>query len=731
MQHSLKGVNKEKMVNTKKIELTYFVSGMWCSSCAKRLSESISRLPSIENANVNYITKLLSVVTGDSKSKEADAIIQKTIIQNGFSAKKQNAGWIKDFKENLKNENEKKLSWVMISVVWFLAMWSTTMAFSSYLDTSLTSTEKYYLTLVSALFGLPAIAIGIQPYLISGYRSLIHAKILTLDLFIACGGITAFLISCYYLYIGQAISYADSGAMVLAILLLTKKIENIISLKLSSSILFQLGDPKSTVLLLKDDQWVNAYIDQIKKNQYIKVLIGETIPCDGVLKSKSALINNHLSTGESMPVDIKQGDHVFAGAICLKDIEILVTNPQGQRKIDRWAEMAFTKNSSKSKHPNQFSYAENILVGMAFTGAIGIALFNTIKGYEIAYITESFFIGILIFCPCLFASILPLSKQMTHLALLKMGVLINRSSCLWDMTQIKDIFFDKTGTLEFVESSFEYLSSDLNIDSELKQISLMSKHPILRGLNIKSDYSEKTTSIKSIKEVAGKGLIAEAINDKTIVIGSKKFIAEQKIKNNYLQNDLLNYPLVALNNVVIGYIVTKEIYNSASETLLKKLSSAYPKFNLSIISGDSKPDAGKNFKLLNKKIKFYGGLSPDQKAQMITEDSLFIGDGINDSLALSKAMVSIRYGNRTLGFGPVDLQFIQPNIQQIIAILKYAKKYKKVLLQTVVLAFLYNIIAITLALNGLFSPLGAVLAMSTSFILLLTNSLRLLSPAKA
>ncbi|MEZ4871135.1 MAG: hypothetical protein R2827_02600 [Bdellovibrionales bacterium] len=122
---------------------------------------------------------------------------------------------------------------------------------------------------------------------------------------------------------------------------------------------------------------------------------------------------------------------------------------------------------------------------------------------------------------------------------------------------------------------------------------------------------------------------------------------------------------------------------------------------------------------------FNGNLDPSEKAHLIHGNSLFIGDGINDSLALSKSTVGVRLGHRTIGFGPVDFHLIQPDLNIILDLLDYSNGVEGCL-QTIVLAFSYNIISITLAIKGIFSPLGAVLAMSFSFILLLISSSRLL-----
>jgi P-type E1-E2 ATPase len=119
-------------------------------------------------------------------------------------------------------------------------------------------------------------------------------------------------------------------------------------------------------------------------------------------------------------------------------------------------------------------------------------------------------------------------------------------------------------------------------------------------------------------------------------------------------------------------------------------------------------------------------MSPEEKQREIKSHSAFIGDGLNDTLALSKADVSFRIGNRIAGFAPVDFQLQTSNLDLVVLVIRYAKKYRRILIQTAILAFLYNGLALTLVALHRFSPLGAVVSMLFSFIILFLSTLRLM-----
>lgn len=170
--------------------LIYFISGMWCSTCAKNVRESVANLEGVESADLNYASKLLLARPSQSLThlEQLDQVIQTKVSRIGFGIKKQSEGWILRFHESLRQEVNHKVSWTLISLVWFLAMWSSMLAFAGYLGGDLSQGEVYGLALASSAFGLPAIFIGIIPFGKAGIRALIYGRLLTLDLFIFFGG---------------------------------------------------------------------------------------------------------------------------------------------------------------------------------------------------------------------------------------------------------------------------------------------------------------------------------------------------------------------------------------------------------------------------------------------------------------------------------------------------------------------------------------------------------------
>lgn len=700
-------------------QLIYFVSGMWCSTCAKNIRESVSQLEGVESADLNYTSKLLLVRPKPATDNgPLDQCIQTKVARIGFGIKKQSEGWILSFHEILKHESNRKIPWTLISLVWFLAMWSSMLAFAGYLGGDLSSEELYGLAIASSVFGLPAILVGIIPFGKSGLRALWFSKLLTLDFFIFFGGLSALAVSVVALLSGSNVTYADSGSMIVAILLLTKKIENTIATTLTSNILFQLHPKKKSIEVFRKNQWIPAEVPQVKRGDLVRVFRQETIPFDGVLESEGGEINNHLMSGEVRSVNLKRGDNIFAGAIAQNELELSVTSPQGERKIDAWAETALLSENNKTRHMKLFSKIESGLVIFAFCGAILISGIQASRGAETRFIIESFFVGILIFCPCLFASIIPLVKQMAYLALQKRGVMLSRADALLDLAKTKNFYFDKTGTLDAIESGFlpsneggEFAVPYLNSLAE------RTKHPILRGMKVTGEQKP----IDEFVEHSGKGVEAKASDGTKIIVGRASFLKEMGLE----VSSESSHPFVSINQLVVGQIIVKSVYDSSAHQFLKNLLALGGYTKIEILSGDPTAGAGDTFTNLDNRISYSGNLAPEEKSERIQGLSAFVGDGLNDTLALAKASVGFRLGHRILGFAPVDFHLQTPNLDLVLATIKYSRKYRKVLIQTGCAAFLYNVLAFSLAGLGKFSPLGAVLSMLASFSIMLLSVSRL------
>lgn len=706
-------------------DLIYFISGMWCSTCARNVEQSVLGLDGVVSAQINYASKLLVVRPEANEGPNQlalDQCIQERVKIIGFGIARQTGDWILGFHESLKTEANQKITWIEISIIWFFAMWSTMFAFAGYLG-DLTPDELHFLSVASALLGLPAILIGVRPYARSGVRALWFSRIFTLDFMIFLGALAVITITLTSLLNGGADSYADSGAMIIAILLLSKKIENAATAKITTNILFQIHPTKNRTLKFRKGNWQDADISQIRRDDLIHVSAGDTIPLDGTLESPTATSNSHLLNGENSRISLVKGDDVFAGTIACSPMDIRVLAPLGERRIDSWAEKALASTNSSGYYDGLFKKIESRLVTVAFSGATFLAIVAGLKGQAFWGVAESFFVGILVFCPCLFASILPLAKQIAYLALLKNGVLASRLDALLDLHSIRNFYFDKTGTLEAVESTYLPFVQNNSVPPFLGSLATRSRHVILRNLTGLNPDVSSPFELRKVEEVANQGIIGWDQNGIEMIAGRPEFLTQKGVPILRKLDPTSSY--VSYDGILAGQILSKKLYDSNSAKFLIQFLNSVPGAELEILSGDPSPASGQKYELIDSHIQYRGNLAPEDKARYIKKNSAFIGDGLNDTLALAQAQVSFRLGQRVQAFAPVDFYLNAPDLNLILLILRYSRRYRRVLIQTAGFAIFYNVVTLSLAALGKFSPLGAAVAMLFSFTFMLLSVLRL------
>jgi cation transport ATPase len=708
---------------------------MFCGTCARTVEGRILALSGVSSASLSYASKLLRVeLAPDARSEGVAKAIESEIARAGFSAKRQHSGWLDSFRSDLDREQARAVPAWLLAVVFFSAMWSSTAAFAKYLG-QLTSSEELLLASISTAVGAPALLLGAYPFARAGLRALLRGRRLTLDLFIALGGLSALLVSLSHLRSGSSHTFVDSAAMVMVILLLAKVLEARLAGSMAGRIFYHIDTSEQSAERLTRRQFRAVPVTHLRRGDTVAYQPGQTVGVDGELLSPNATLDSHLLSGETQIRSLSRGALVLSGSIARSPIEMRVLEPVGHRLIDGWAESALTSQSRPHRYSGAIRAWESRLTMFALGGASLLGLSAYLRTGMAQAAWESFFVGVLIFCPCLFASILPLAKQMAHLALSRRGAILYRAECLLDLAGIETIFFDKTGTLEHLDSTFVALEawSQDRVRRLLDDVARHSYHPVLQGLGgLQDSTGQDHPGEALIEETPGYGVKAcWPRSGETMLIGRADWVRRQTGEGHSAELRAAageHAPLVALDGRTVGCLLTRAAHEERAQRVLLELACALPVgLSLEILSGDPKPDAGRRFEeLAPGRIVYRGGLTPEGKAALIAPNALFVGDGLNDTLAMAAATVSLRVGRRVRGFAPVDVQLPEADLGGVVEVMAFARRFTRILKQTAGLAATYNVAAWTLAALGYFTPLGAVLAMLASLLLMTLSILRLL-----
>lgn len=448
--------------------------------------------------------------------------------------------------------------------------------------------------------------------------------------------------------------------------------------------------------------------------QLILIRPGEKVPVDGIITEGSSWLDTSSLTGESLPRDAYQGIEVISGSI---NISGLITVQVQKRyedstvaKILEFVEHNQAKKAETEKFMTRFArYYTPIVVILAVLLATVVPLVISWFSYEtFAELVPIYFERSLIFlvisCPCALVLSIPLSFFAGIGSASKKGILFKSGSDLEMLSQVDHFVFDKTGTL--TKGEFK-LSSIVSGEPELileyaAHAEYHSTHPI--ALSIMKAYDKKIDPhhVHSIREVAGKGVIA---NYKGIhlLVGNHKLLDDHQIK--YMKtHEIGTIVYVVANKEYLGYLVIKDQIKDTSKELIKGLHKLNKK--VTMVTGDYQTQAMDVAFHLGIE-DYYANCLPEDKVHIVEAISskyitAFIGDGMNDAPVLTTASIGIAMGGigSDAAIEASDAVIMNDDPKQILTAFKISKKTMVVVMQNIILALGIKIVVLVLGAMG-------------------------------
>lgn len=473
-------------------------------------------------------------------------------------------------------------------------------------------------------------------------------------------------------------------------------------------------------------------ISEVKINDIIRVLPGETIPVDGVIIFGSTSINFATLTGEALPVDKNTGDKVMAGTInCFGCIDVKVKEIKDtylQKMIN------LIKLAENKKAPTQK------IVDKCAKVLIPCALLLSIFVY---FITDEIIKAVtilVVFCPCALILATPISIIAAIGHGTKNGVLIKSGDALEEMGKVDTFVFDKTGTLTHgnICISDVVTADGICKDDLIKQVASLEKyseHPIAKTIvEYAKNKNIELVEVDNSEIVAGKG-IKGTFKDTNLYAGNMDFIAEngividKKVKNNVEKyaKEGKAIVIIADNNKVLGLICFSDEIRTTSFEVVQKLI----KQNLTpiILSGDNEEAVNYFAKKLMLPYAF-GNLLPTEKARKIEElqklnkHVCMVGDGINDAGALKTANVGISMGKigADITIENSDITLINDNIESILYLKRLSTATISTIKTNISISMGLNILGITLSILGILTPLSGAIMHNIGSIIVVLNA---------
>ncbi|MBO5851622.1 MAG: copper-translocating P-type ATPase [Clostridia bacterium] len=728
----------------------YIVNGMSCTACSNAVERVVKKIDGVKSATVNLTSKLL-VVEGDVIS---DNLIFLAVKKAGFSATLYNSGQTaKKSKLALRLTLSIILLVILIGVVAIQNLGNLVPNFIS------KNKNPIIYVLVQIILALAIIVLNFK-YYINGVKAIIN-KAPNMDTLIFIGSFSAFIFGVYNFVkiiisvnlnnLESAISlasnlYLESSAMILTLVSIGKTLEE----RSKKSTQFALNSLKklapTTATVIRNGEEVSVNISQLKVGDILAIKEGESVPADAVIISGECEVDEKVLTGESIPLYKTQND-------TLKAVTTLISGYATARVIAIGEDTAFSKivsyvlNAQGSKPPIQklADKISAIFVPCVVLISIITLIVWLIIGKTFDFALTNAISVLVVSCPCALGLATPVSVTVAVGKCAQNGILVKEASVFEVLNKVNSVYFDKTGTVTKGNLVVDgvYNLTDTQIKNVAK-IESLSSHPIAKAICLYISGSDSL--VTNFKSVIGKGVLG-TIDGKNYKIGNLNFILDSKVLNencseftkiintaNSFVNGGKTVLYVSENDILVGVISIKDAIKETSIKAVKQLKNLGIK--TALISGDNALTTTAVQKELEIDQSF-GEVLPTQKANIVEngkQDSVvaFVGDGVNDSPAITSAHVGFAVMTGTdIAVSMADVVLVKSDLLDVVGAIKISKKAVKIIKQNLFWAFCYNALAIPLAcgvfygFGVLLNPMIASAFMSVSSLIVVLNALRI------
>ena len=492
--------------------------------------------------------------------------------------------------------------------------------------------------------------------------------------------------------------------------------------------------------VIRDNKSIKVDPDEVQIDEIIEIKPGERVPLDAIIIKGETTLDTSALTGESIPVEVREGATILSGCINLNALILAkVTKEYFDSTVNKVLDLVENAAAKKSTSERLITRFAKIYTPIVISLAVLLAILPPIISGEYNFRLWIFraLSFLVVSCPCAFVISVPLSFFSGIGAASRAGILIKGGNYLEILSKVDTVVFDKTGTLTkgvFNVQKVVVLDKNIKEDEFISLVAMAesgSNHPISKSIQKYYNREIDKNSINSIKEISGKGIEA-IINNKKILVGNEKLI---DIPNNVIVNDIGTILYVEIDNKFTGYIVISDETKKDAQKAIKGLKDIGVKKSI-MLTGDIEKVGKKVGEELGLD-EIYTNLLPQDKVSKFEEiienkkskgNVAFVGDGINDAPVLARADVGIAMGamGSDAAIEAADVVIMTDEPSKIVTAIKSSKKTMKIAMQNIVLAFGVKAIALILSALGIADMWMAVFADTGVTILAVLNSFRAL-----
>ncbi|MHB9299054.1 heavy metal translocating P-type ATPase [Fusobacterium polymorphum] len=492
--------------------------------------------------------------------------------------------------------------------------------------------------------------------------------------------------------------------------------------------------------VIRDNKSEKVEPDEVQIDEIIEIKPGERVPLDAIIIKGETTLDTSALTGESIPVEVREGATILSGCINLNALILAkVTKEYFDSTVNKVLDLVENAAAKKSTSERLITRFAKIYTPIVISLAVLLAILPPIISGEYNFRVWIFraLSFLVVSCPCAFVISVPLSFFSGIGAASRAGILIKGGNYLEILSKVDIVVLDKTGTLTkgvFNVQKVVVIDKNIKEDEFISLVAMAesgSNHPISKSIQKYYNREIDKTSINSIKEISGKGIEA-LINNMKILVGNEKLV---NIPSDLIIDDIGTILYVEIDNKFTGYIVISDEIKKDASKAIKGLKDVGVKKSI-MLTGDIEKVSKKVGEELGLD-EIYTNLLPQDKVSKFEEiienkkskgNIAFVGDGINDAPVLARADVGIAMGamGSDAAIEAADVVIMTDEPSKIVTAIKSSKKTMKIAMQNIALAFGVKVIALVLSALGIADMWMAVFADTGVTILAVLNSFRAL-----
>ncbi len=730
---------------------SYDVTGMSCAACSARVEKAVSAIDGVVSCSVNLLTNSMTV----DGSADENAVID-AVVRAGYGASlKADPG---DLSSHIYNNEEKNridpIFTRLISSV-FLLVILMYLSMGHMLSLPLPNfIESRPILNVALQLILSATVMAVNHrFFVNGTKGIIH-RAPNMDTLVSLGSAAAFIYStaqlCRMINGSSGLLhslYFESAAMIPTLITVGKLLESRAKGKTTSALKGLMDLSPKTATVIRDGKEVRIKAEELNAGDIFAVRPGESFPADGVVIKGESAVNESMLTGESIPVDKKEGDEVSGATVNQSGyLECRATKVGSDTILSKIIKTVSDAAATKAPIARTADKVAGVFVPAVMAIAAVTAATWFILGENVGVALSRAISVLVISCPCALGLATPVAIMVGSGVGAKNGILFKTATALEITGKAKNVVLDKTGTITAGEPTvYEILPCSVS-ENELLTLAASaesrSEHPLAKSIMGEAEKRGLDfPAPEEFKALSGMG-VSCTLENQILYGGKYDFIKEiATIPSDISQKaaaltDRGCTPLYfARNNDFLGLIaVSDPIKEDSAEAVaeMKKMG-----LNVVILTGDN-PRTAKAIADKAGITDVIASVMPDAKASEVKRlkkkgFTVMIGDGINDAPALTEADVGIAIGaGSDIAIDAADAVIIGGSLKDAVKAIRLSRATLKNVKENLFWAFFYNILGIPLA-AGVFipmtgwqlSPMICAAAMSLSSFFVVCNALRL------